>query len=63
MSNKINKDKYNKLYKDQSRVVVYVQPEVKATLAQEATDRGISLSELCNPSLEELASAINKRSV
>jgi len=44
-------------------VVVYVKPEVKATLAQEATDRGISLSELCNPSLEELTNAINKRQV
>jgi predicted HicB family RNase H-like nuclease len=63
MSNKANKSKYNKLYKDQSRVVVYVKPEVKATLAQEATDRGISLSELCNPSLEELTNAINKRQV
>lgn len=57
----MSKDAYNKIYKDQTRVVVYAKPETKAILAQAALDQGISLSELCNPKLEELADDIKSR--
>lgn len=49
------KDEYNRLYKDETRVVVYASPDVKAFLAQTALDKGQSLSEFCKPKLEELA--------
>lgn len=51
----MSKEEYNKLYKDETRVVIYAPPEVKAHLAQTAIDKGISLSELCKPAIEELA--------
>lgn len=51
------KSAYNRVYKDEKRVVVYVSSEVKEALGQAALDKGISLSELCRPTLEELANA------
>lgn len=54
----MSKEAYNREYKDATRVVVYVKPDVKATLAQAALDKGVSLSELCNPKLEELANEL-----
>lgn len=52
---------YQKAYKDQKRVVVYTDPDIKETLGQHAIDTGVSLSSLVNPSLRKLANAINKR--
>lgn len=59
--NMVNKTEYNRIYKDQTRIVVYVTPEVKGILAQEALDKGRSLSSICEPKLKEMANAIVER--
>ncbi len=52
------KAEYNKLYKDATRIVTYVKPEVKTILAQRAIDEGISLSALTEPTLEAMANDV-----
>lgn len=49
---------YNRVYKDEKRVVIYVSSEVKETLGQAAIDKGVSLSEFCRPALEGLANGL-----
>ena len=51
---------YQKLYKDAKRIVVYADPKDKAILAQHALDKGLSLSELCEPVLRKLARGIKQ---
>lgn len=53
------KKEYNKLHKDATRVVVYTKPTTKSGLAQHAVDKGMSLSALCEPKMEELLDELN----
>lgn len=54
---------YQKAYKDQKRVVVYVEPWVKATLAEHATANGTSISAILNPAIRKVANGIKSRTV
>lgn len=56
---KPKKNAYNKIYKDERRIVVYTKDaDTKRKLAQYALDNNMSLSELVEPKLKELADAI-----
>lgn len=45
---------YQKAYKDEKRIVIYVEPEQKSLLAQHALDQNKSLSEICKPAIARL---------
>lgn len=61
---KRNKDEYNKQYKSDRRIVVYVSDaEIKNTLTEETERTGTSMSSLIEPAIKELADAIRQKRI
>ena len=56
----MSKKEYNKLHKDATRIVIYAKPATKSGLAQHAVDKGVSLSALCVPKMEELLDTLDR---
>ena len=58
------KKSYNKEYKDERRIVTYVDDsETKTTLVQHAEDKGVSLSAITGPVLKEYADGLRRKNI